>query len=232
MIVSEVDLEPMLIPHHKGRKRMHLGMDVCFFLLAFIWVFCLIGLMMSSVSLYLIELKDSLTRMSMDLKNNVLGSLRTAWQSFARIPVAALPPMEEGETATERNLQETQGRKTLFFAFVYLWIFCVCVKVHKSVSNPVSSYSSHPSLHAAPPPLCFMWWLVLIHLLPLYLEPQPQRQLLLLLRGKKKVLIFGLKYWSGQGPFISITSKVSQDSHLAIINEKASKWTHSHSYFL
>uniref|UniRef100_A0A667YLN5 DDHD domain containing 2 n=1 Tax=Myripristis murdjan TaxID=586833 RepID=A0A667YLN5_9TELE len=50
MIVSEVDLEPMLIPHHKGRKRMHL------------------------------ELKDSLARMSMDLKNNVLGSLRTAWQ--------------------------------------------------------------------------------------------------------------------------------------------------------
>uniref|UniRef100_A0A671VWG2 DDHD domain containing 2 n=1 Tax=Sparus aurata TaxID=8175 RepID=A0A671VWG2_SPAAU len=58
MIVSDVDLEPMLIPHHKGRKRMHL------------------------------ELKDSLTRMSMDLKNNVLGSLRTAWQSFARLPVA------------------------------------------------------------------------------------------------------------------------------------------------
>ncbi|XP_076587418.1 triacylglycerol hydrolase DDHD2 isoform X4 [Chaetodon auriga] len=77
MIVTEVDLEPMLIPHHKGRKRMHL------------------------------ELKDSLTRMSMDLKNNVLGSLRTAWQSFARLPVAALPPVEEGETTIERNLQET-----------------------------------------------------------------------------------------------------------------------------
>ncbi|KAM4746329.1 triacylglycerol hydrolase DDHD2 isoform 2-T2 [Anableps anableps] len=67
MIVSEVDSEPMLIPHHKGRKRMHL------------------------------ELKDSLTRMSMDLKNNVLGSLRTAWQSFTRLPVAALPPVDEGE---------------------------------------------------------------------------------------------------------------------------------------
>lgn len=26
MIVTEVDVEPMLIPHHKGRKRMHLGM--------------------------------------------------------------------------------------------------------------------------------------------------------------------------------------------------------------
>lgn len=36
MIVSEVDLEPMLIPHHKGRKRMHLGTTACFFLLAFI----------------------------------------------------------------------------------------------------------------------------------------------------------------------------------------------------
>uniref|UniRef100_A0A7N8YKE6 DDHD domain containing 2 n=1 Tax=Mastacembelus armatus TaxID=205130 RepID=A0A7N8YKE6_9TELE len=81
MIVSEVDLEPMLIPHHKGRKRMHL------------------------------ELKDSLTRMSMDLKNNVLGSLRTAWQSFARLPVAALPPVEEGGAAMERKLEEPQGRK-------------------------------------------------------------------------------------------------------------------------
>lgn len=78
MIVSEVDLEPMLIPHHKGRKRMHL------------------------------ELKDSLTRMSTDLKNNVLGSLRTAWQSFARLP-AALPSAEEGEMATEQSHQETHG---------------------------------------------------------------------------------------------------------------------------
>uniref|UniRef100_A0A8C2ZIQ5 DDHD domain containing 2 n=1 Tax=Cyclopterus lumpus TaxID=8103 RepID=A0A8C2ZIQ5_CYCLU len=78
MIVTEVDLEPMLIPHHKGRKRMHL------------------------------ELKDSLTRMSMDLKNNVLGSLRTAWQSFSRLPVAALPPVDEGDTSIERDLQEPE----------------------------------------------------------------------------------------------------------------------------
>ncbi|KAK5910152.1 hypothetical protein CesoFtcFv8_004014 [Champsocephalus esox] len=79
MIVTEVDLEPMLIPHHKGRKRMHL------------------------------ELKDSLTRMSMDLKNNVFGSLRTAWQSFSRIPVAALPPLDEANTTIENDLQESQA---------------------------------------------------------------------------------------------------------------------------
>ncbi|XP_061116244.1 LOW QUALITY PROTEIN: phospholipase DDHD2-like [Conger conger] len=70
MIVSDVEIEPMLIPHHKGRKRMHL------------------------------ELRESLTRMSTDLKNNVLGSLRTAWQSFSRLPIAALPPVGEAECAT------------------------------------------------------------------------------------------------------------------------------------
>ncbi len=135
--------------------------------------------------------------MSMDLKNNVLGSLRTAWQSFARLPVAALPPVEEGETTIERNLQETQGRKrTVISAFVD--VLCGCVSVHKSVSNLVSSPSSHPSLHDATLPSsalsgcsCFP------HPISLYLEYQPQQQSLLLLRGKRKVLIFGLKYWSG-----------------------------------
>ncbi|XP_032371576.1 phospholipase DDHD2 isoform X2 [Etheostoma spectabile] len=76
MIVTEVDLEPMLIPHHKGRKRMHL------------------------------ELKDSLTRMGKDLRNNVWGSLRTAWQSFARPTVSALPSVDEGDTTLKRDLQE------------------------------------------------------------------------------------------------------------------------------
>ncbi|XP_041089551.1 phospholipase DDHD2-like isoform X4 [Polyodon spathula] len=71
MIVSDMEIEPMLIPHHKGRKRMHL------------------------------ELKESLTRMSTDLKNNVMGSLRTAWQSFTRLPIPALPPQAEGETTAE-----------------------------------------------------------------------------------------------------------------------------------
>lgn len=130
MIVSEVDLEPMLIPHHKGRKRMHLGMPVCFSFLAFVKQYCGMSfcLMKTSISLCLVELKDSLTRMSMDLKNNVLGSLRTAWQSFARLPVAALPPMEAAENTIERNLQETQGRKTLLFAFAYVVCVWECVE--------------------------------------------------------------------------------------------------------
>lgn len=57
MIMPDLDLKPVLIPHHKGRKRLHL------------------------------ELKESLSRMGSDLKQGFISSLRTAWQTlndFAR----------------------------------------------------------------------------------------------------------------------------------------------------
>ncbi|XP_041424471.1 SEC23 interacting protein L homeolog isoform X1 [Xenopus laevis] len=57
MIIPDIDLKPVLIPHHKGRKRLHL------------------------------ELKESLTRMGSDLKHGFITSLRSAWQTlndFAR----------------------------------------------------------------------------------------------------------------------------------------------------
>ncbi|NXA60780.1 DDHD2 Phospholipase, partial [Mohoua ochrocephala] len=78
MIVPDLEFEPMLLPHHKGRKRMHL------------------------------ELKEGLTRMSVDLKNNLLGSLRVAWQSFTRAPVPALEAASteaeaEAEAGTEKQ---------------------------------------------------------------------------------------------------------------------------------
>ncbi|NWH92481.1 DDHD2 Phospholipase, partial [Aegithalos caudatus] len=78
MIVPDLEFEPMLLPHHKGRKRMHL------------------------------ELKEGLTRMSVDLKNNLLGSLRVAWQSFTRSPVPALEAASaeaeaEAEAGTEKQ---------------------------------------------------------------------------------------------------------------------------------
>ncbi|NWI83565.1 DDHD2 Phospholipase, partial [Dryoscopus gambensis] len=72
MIVPDLEFEPMLLPHHKGRKRMHL------------------------------ELKEGLTRMSVDLKNNLLGSLRVAWQSFTRAPV---PALEAGSTEAEAEAE-------------------------------------------------------------------------------------------------------------------------------
>ncbi|XP_041088170.1 phospholipase DDHD2-like isoform X2 [Polyodon spathula] len=98
MIVSDMEIEPMLIPHHKGRKRMHL------------------------------ELKESLTRMSTDLKNNLMGSLRTAWQSFTRLPIPALPPQAEGETAAkiqplEKDAERVKVKKSksLFWKNVLDW---------------------------------------------------------------------------------------------------------------
>lgn len=57
MILPDLDLKPVLVPHHKGRKRLHL------------------------------ELKESLSRMGSDLKHGFISSLRTAWQTlndFAR----------------------------------------------------------------------------------------------------------------------------------------------------
>ncbi|NXC18586.1 DDHD2 Phospholipase, partial [Corythaeola cristata] len=72
MIVPDLEFEPMLLPHHKGRKRMHL------------------------------ELKEGLTRMSVDLKNNLLGSLRVAWQSFTRAP---LPALEAASTEAEAEAE-------------------------------------------------------------------------------------------------------------------------------
>ncbi|KAM9392472.1 triacylglycerol hydrolase DDHD2 isoform 2-T2 [Pholidichthys leucotaenia] len=121
MIVSEVDLEPMLIPHHKGRKRMHL------------------------------ELKDSLTRMGLDLKNNVLGSLRTAWQSFARLPAAALPPVEDEETPVEGNL-ETQAdtasakkkeKRATFWSKILEWPMTL-YKYHVPGANEEADSSALP----------------------------------------------------------------------------------------
>ncbi|KAJ7305147.1 hypothetical protein JRQ81_011034 [Phrynocephalus forsythii] len=79
MIVPDVEFEPMLLPHHKGRKRMHL------------------------------ELKEGLTRMSMDLKNNLLSSLRMAWQSFTR---TSLPAVEAGATGdTDHEVEEVADSK-------------------------------------------------------------------------------------------------------------------------
>lgn len=80
MVVPGVEFEPMLIPHHKGRKRMHL------------------------------ELREGLTRMSMDLKNNLLGSLRMAWKSFTRAPY---PALQASETAEETEAESESSSEKL-----------------------------------------------------------------------------------------------------------------------
>ncbi|XP_017574960.1 phospholipase DDHD2 isoform X1 [Pygocentrus nattereri] len=70
ILPPDMDVPPMLMPHHKGRKRMHL------------------------------ELKEGLTRVGSDL----LGSLRTVWQSFSQLPAPALA--EGGATVASAQLTE------------------------------------------------------------------------------------------------------------------------------
>ncbi|XP_020510113.1 SEC23-interacting protein isoform X1 [Labrus bergylta] len=85
MIIPDLDLKPVLIPHHKGRKRLHL------------------------------ELKDSLSRMGSDLKHGFISSLRTAWQTlneFARAHTSSAQLQAElAIVANQIEEQEKQARE-------------------------------------------------------------------------------------------------------------------------
>ncbi|NWW45442.1 DDHD2 Phospholipase, partial [Pedionomus torquatus] len=98
MFLTVRGFEPMLLPHHKGRKRMHLGKDRAAPLPQPWGSGCGPQPHTDPPLLCLSELKEGLTRMSVDLKNNLLGSLRVAWQSFTRAP---LPAVEGASTEAE-----------------------------------------------------------------------------------------------------------------------------------
>lgn len=82
MILPDLDLKPVLVPHHKGRKRLHL------------------------------ELKESLTRMGSDLKHGFISSLKSAWQTlndFARAHTASA--QLQAELAIVANQIEEQEKQ-------------------------------------------------------------------------------------------------------------------------
>uniref|UniRef100_A0A6Q2Y4E5 SEC23 interacting protein n=1 Tax=Esox lucius TaxID=8010 RepID=A0A6Q2Y4E5_ESOLU len=87
MILTDLDIKPVLIPHHKGRKRLHL------------------------------ELKESLSRMGSDLKHGFISSLKSAWQTlndFARAhtsnaQLAAQLAMVANQIKEEEEKQEHSG---------------------------------------------------------------------------------------------------------------------------
>ncbi|OBS67072.1 hypothetical protein A6R68_04379 [Neotoma lepida] len=110
MVVPEVEFEPMLIPHHKGRKRMHL------------------------------ELREGLTRMSMDLKNNLLGSLRMAWKSFTRAPYPALQASETAEEA-EAEPESSSEKSSGNLKIQYCWFSKRSTKPR--VSSLINLYSKN-----------------------------------------------------------------------------------------
>ncbi|XP_053306305.1 SEC23-interacting protein [Spea bombifrons] len=83
MILPDIDLKPVLIPHHKGRKRLHL------------------------------ELKESLTRMGSDLKQGFISSLRMAWQTlndFARAHTASTQLQLELKKVADQ-IQEEEAKQ-------------------------------------------------------------------------------------------------------------------------
>ncbi|XP_069823844.1 SEC23-interacting protein [Dendropsophus ebraccatus] len=79
MILPDMDLKPVLVPHHKGRKRLHL------------------------------ELKESLSRMGSDLKHGFISSLRSAWQTlneFARAHTSSPQLQAELEKVADQIKEE------------------------------------------------------------------------------------------------------------------------------
>ncbi|NXO35381.1 S23IP protein, partial [Locustella ochotensis] len=81
MIIEDMDLKPVLIPHHKGRKRLHL------------------------------ELKDSLSRMGSDLKQGFISSLKSAWQTlneFARAHTSSTQLQAELEKVANQIQEEEE----------------------------------------------------------------------------------------------------------------------------
>ncbi|XP_019411343.1 PREDICTED: SEC23-interacting protein isoform X2 [Crocodylus porosus] len=81
MIIPHSDVKPVLIPHHKGRKRLHL------------------------------ELKDSLSRMGADLKQGFISSLKSAWQTlndFARAHTSSTQLQAELEKVANQIKEEEE----------------------------------------------------------------------------------------------------------------------------
>ncbi|NXX96586.1 S23IP protein, partial [Centropus bengalensis] len=81
MIIEDMDLKPVLIPHHKGRKRLHL------------------------------ELRDSLSRMGSDLKQGFISSLKSAWQTlneFARAHTSSTQLQAELEKVANQIKEEEE----------------------------------------------------------------------------------------------------------------------------
>ncbi|XP_025055979.1 SEC23-interacting protein [Alligator sinensis] len=81
MIIPHLDVKPVLIPHHKGRKRLHL------------------------------ELKDSLSRMGADLKQGFISSLKSAWQTlndFARAHTSSTQLQAELEKVANQIKEEEE----------------------------------------------------------------------------------------------------------------------------
>ncbi|XP_041866400.1 SEC23-interacting protein isoform X2 [Melanotaenia boesemani] len=80
MILPDLDLKPVLIPHYKGRKRLHL------------------------------ELKESLSRMGSDLKQGFISSLKTAWQTLNEFARAHTSSALQAELAIVANQIEEEEK--------------------------------------------------------------------------------------------------------------------------
>lgn len=79
LIDQEFTVKPVVIPHHKGRKRLHL------------------------------ELKEGLSRMGYDLKQKLMESLKYTWNSISEFAKAHAFPVATVEAEVDKIVQEQMG---------------------------------------------------------------------------------------------------------------------------
>jgi hypothetical protein len=83
IICPEIDVKPVLMPHHLGRKRMHL------------------------------EIREGLAKVSADVKNLLIDKFHTTWSSitdFAKAHTAPTPVVIEKDVVIEQDLEKIESK--------------------------------------------------------------------------------------------------------------------------
>lgn len=127
MIVSDVDLEPMLIPHHKGRKRMHLGMTVCFFLLVSVQRFCGQCFLLSRLN---DNPRSPLSHRTKGFEEQCLGVVTDGVAGFCQTTSCCAAPCGGRRNYNREKPSRDAGQNS---TFTRLWCVCVSVCVSASV---------------------------------------------------------------------------------------------------
>lgn len=134
--VKMVDVPPVLIPHHKGRKRMHIGK---------IWFICRFVYFVNywEASLSMIpELRETMARLSADIKEKFFDSVRSTWTTVQNFTPFRSSLSSIDDIEMERVVKITRTTNSSFFSSLY----CVLLVHLKECTIKDCCYFFPPSL--------------------------------------------------------------------------------------
>lgn len=107
--VKMVNVPPVLIPHHKGRKRMHIGKCVMAVLLCY-------RLMKAWFNSTVAELRETMARFSADIKERFFGSVRSTWSTVQNLTSFRSSLPSSDETELERSVKKKRNLNIKYFS--------------------------------------------------------------------------------------------------------------------